>query len=632
MNNDTNKKDIVLIGKFVLGAIGVGILLVSIHQLFNKNGFLLPIIWSLGCLIFGGLLGFLYGMPRILFADEKAANAQTPNAAAPGQPVLRRSIYQVSSHLDRILEWLTTLIVGLTLVQWEKVVAGFNSISGFISYGIYPQDQSLNQPFVASIMFYFPVIGFIGAYLMTRTYLSRVFEETDVGGLKLDAGVRLELNKSDLTNPQNMTLNPDLKNAANKILDYRLDQISSLEDIIAWSKAQLAASNYENAVEGYKKAVAGAPSDIQLRLEYLNALYYAGTKTTDQPKKKQMRAESEAQLLTAYGLLDGATPPETKMKVYRAITFFYLYSDPPKGFENTIKYGEEFINDDDPRKISSVGVLVNLAAAYGQRFKWLKEQNAEPEKLHEARKNALNYSTQTLEKDKNERWLNRLRTLLQSGVQKDATDNDLEVFERDDEFRQLLGLFTTITLPDIATDAGIISRLLLAECRGPAFADYDEAAAKSAMKAMRAVVENRKLKPNLFLAAGNTTLQIVTAPPGAASDPQRQFAGFFLGADGKLALTAGVQANIDAILARANSGSPGKFAAFVNNAIAVAQGAIEDPFAGLTEINGVPVKNGAFGWRPEGNPISGALFVKIPTTMSGVILKTQFYALKAGAF
>ena len=73
-------------------------------------------------------------------------------------------------------------------------------------------------------------------------------------------------------------------------------------------------------------------------------------------------------------------------------------------------------------------------------------------------------------------------------------------------------------MPDITMDGGILSRLLIAECRGPGFSDYDEEEAKKAMKAMRAVVENRKQKPSLFLAAGNSTLQIVTAPPGAADE------------------------------------------------------------------------------------------------------------------
>lgn len=632
MNNDNNKKDIVLIGKFVFGAIVLGLILVSFHQLFNKSGFLLPVIWALGFLIIGGLLGFLYGMPRILFADETPNSSQPVNPSS-NQTAQRRNTYQVSSHLDRISEWLTTLIVGLTLVQWDRAVSNFNSISGFIANGIDPGNIAANQPFAASIMAYFSVLGFIGAYLMTRVYLSGVFERTDVGnGLGLEEGIRYRLNQSDQTNLRDVSLRPDLQNVAQRILKFRLEELISLEDIIAWSKAQLSAHNYENAVSGYKKATTTAPTDIRLRLEYVNALYHAGTTVTDAAIKKQYRAESEAQLLTAYGLLSPSTEPETKMKVYRAISFFYLYSDPPKGFENTIKYGEEFVNDGDARKIHSVGVIVNLAAAYGQQYRWLKENNGAPEQLEAARQNSLKYSAMAIGKDRNGIWLRRLQTLFQRGVEKDPSDDDLEIFENDQEFRVLFGFAARITLPDIATDAGLIARLLLAECRGPGFADYDESAAKSAMKAMRAVVENRKQRPSLFLATGNSTLQIVTAPPGAADHPQRQFAGFFLGADGRLAISPAVQARIDDILARANSGVPGRFAAFVNNAIAIAQGAVEDPFSGLTSINGTAVKAGAFGWRPEGNPISGPLFVQIPASMSGVILRTQFYALKGDAF
>ena len=85
-------------------------------------------------------------------------------------------------------------------------------------------------------------------------------------------------------------------------------------------------------------------------------------------------------------------------------------------------------------------MLVNLAAAYGQKYKKQKEENADPILLEESRENALKYMSKVLKIDMNDRWLNRLRTLLRTDVQKDPSDNDLEAFENDKEFRDLLGL------------------------------------------------------------------------------------------------------------------------------------------------------------------------------------------------
>ena len=203
--------------------------------------------------------------------------------------------------------------------------------------------------------------------------------------------------------------------------------------------------NYEKAIAGYAKAVQSAPNDIQLRLEYTNALFYAEQSATDESKKQQYRAESEQQLLKAYGLLAASSDPVTKMKVYRALTFFYLYSAPPEGFEKAIKFGEEFVNDADPRKIPSGGLWVNLAAGYGQKFKWLKEQKTMTEEerniaLKDVHQKALRAAAEALKLDRNGMWLNRLRTLLRTDTSKDADDNDLEVFEKDNAFRQLLKL------------------------------------------------------------------------------------------------------------------------------------------------------------------------------------------------
>lgn len=458
-NDDETKKDIILIAKFVLGAISVGLLTVLIYLGIKREGGFLPIVWALAFLICGGGVGFLFGIPRILTDDiipenlPLADNAGNQNA---GRNLKPRSNYRPSTHLERISEWLTTLIVGLTLVQWRYVVDSFNSVSRYIATGLNPDDMQSNLSFASSIMLYFSVTGFLGAYLLTRTYLSRIFEKTDVGGLKIDEAERRELNKVDLSNPLHLSLNAGVGNVARKILDYHLDQLTSLEDIIAWSKAQLSGGNFEKAVQGYEKAVAMTPNDIQLRLEYTNALYHAGEATADLLKKSAYRTKSEEQLLKAYGLLNLTTNPELKMKVYRALTFFYLFSDlDKKDFEKTIKFGEEYDANDDPDKIVSVGILVNLASAYGQKYKWLEENKSGAEEKESARYGALKYVQKTLALDKGGRWLNRLQTLLRSDIPKDPSDDDLEVFAKDKKFRALLKLPLNVGETEATGEGGV---------------------------------------------------------------------------------------------------------------------------------------------------------------------------------
>lgn len=435
------RKDIIFIAKFILGAILTGLITVLIYLGIKWEGGFLPVVWSLAFLICGAGIGFLFGIPRILTDDIVPENLPLANnAAADGRKL--KSNYRPSTHLERISEWLTTLIVGLTLVQWNYVVTSFNSVSQYIAKGLNQQNPEAHLSFASALMLYFSVAGFLGAYMLTRTYLSKIFELYDVGSpLEINEVERRELNSADLSNPQNLALDSGLNKVARRILGDRLEQLTALEDVIAWSKAQLTTGNFEKAVEGYKKAVEIVPNDIQLRLEYTNALYHAGEAPTDTAKKDLYRAESEAQLLKAYSLLNRTTNPELKMKVYRAITFFYLFSDlKRKDFEKTIRFGEEFDADTDSRKIVSVGILVNLASAYAQKYKWLEHHQGSVAEKQAAREKALQFVQRTLKADRDGRWLRRLQTLLRKDISKDKEDDDLEIFERDAEFRNLLAL------------------------------------------------------------------------------------------------------------------------------------------------------------------------------------------------
>jgi tetratricopeptide (TPR) repeat protein len=425
----------------VLTAIFLGLIVVLLHS--DREYAFFAFIWSLACLAAGGGLGFLFGIPRIL-SDQAPAepisvetttsgNASTFDKTLNGQR--RKSNYRPNTNLDKISDWLTTLIVGITLVQWREVVASFYAASSFIASGL----GNNTQAFAGAIIIYFSLIGFLGTYLVTRLYLSQVFESIDVGGLGIDESLKYEFISSDLSDPTRVRLKVDAETAASRILDKSLDQLTNWGDIVSWSKAQFNAENYEKALDGYAKAVQMTPNDIQLRLEYTNALYHSGIELTDSARRRKLRGASEEQLKKAYDLIQTSPDPALKMRVYRAITFFYTYEPPPKGFEETIRYGKEYVNSNDSRKIQSGGIWVNLAAAYGQKYKWLKEQNADQKSLEDTRNLALNAARNAIAID-NSRWLNRLRELFRTDIQKKAIDNDLEVFEKDNEFRRLLEL------------------------------------------------------------------------------------------------------------------------------------------------------------------------------------------------
>jgi hypothetical protein len=184
-----------------------------------------------------------------------------------------------------------------------------------------------------------------------------------------------------------------------------------------------------------------------------------------------------------------------------------------------------------------------------------------------------------------------------------------------------------IQLPDLSTEPGLLARVFIAENFTPFdHAHYDESAVLACMKAQRAVLQNRlvhlDLDPVKFGAAGATTLTDIVL----GTNPQA-IAGFSKGANG-VVISQDVQTRIDDVMTQANTGAPGKFTKFVQNAIATAQTTASDPFASLTAINGVNVNGGAYFWRTEGHGGPGGNTLSIPDNLGGLIAHNRFYAIK----
>jgi hypothetical protein len=177
-----------------------------------------------------------------------------------------------------------------------------------------------------------------------------------------------------------------------------------------------------------------------------------------------------------------------------------------------------------------------------------------------------------------------------------------------------------IQLPDISTDAGILSRLIIAECENPGFSDYNESDGQLSFRLMQAVIANRlSNNPGQFGAPGATSFaDIITAP--------NQFQGFTM-SGGAVQLSQPVSDRIQAVMTNANTGAPGPFFQFVQDILNQVNGAVNDPLSGVTSINGTAVQSGTFGWRTVGSGDPGGSFFPIPAAFGGIVLGNQFYTL-----
>ena len=120
---------------FFYGFLVFGLLIVLIGQ-WSKHP-LAALLWSVACLATGGFVGFLFGIPKVAQPDASGSTSPglpagspftgpSPNAAA-GYRLL------VNTNLTDISDWLTKIIVGLTLIELQKIPQNLNSASLFIA-------------------------------------------------------------------------------------------------------------------------------------------------------------------------------------------------------------------------------------------------------------------------------------------------------------------------------------------------------------------------------------------------------------------------------------------------------------------------------------------------------------------
>ena len=387
------------------------------------------LMWSFAWQSVGFLLGFIFGVPRVM----------------PGQSIVveeskqQQNMYGInpSRNIEEISDWLTKILVGVGLVQLQQLPENIYKVAEYIAS---PIGGRIHEPFAAALIIYFSILGFFSGYLLVRLYLTGQFSEADQQA-KLPINLRRVLNNNplsfgDIPGPQYSSPNdvsPSLEYAANKVKDISLSKLKTLPDIVAWARGQLINENYDEALEGFKAALAKSPRNPDILVDIAVTLYEQDAEDSEIQKYlreavKYSRSQQVSQAI--------------KRRVYQAITFHSLYLD--NGYEDAIIYGEEYFSTVGKKEnVVDGGIWVNLAAAYGQKYSALLSHSktgfANNEKLSEIKQRCLNAIKAALRI--NPIWKDTLRILLEHNYPgKDPEENDLEIFENEQEFRQVLDL------------------------------------------------------------------------------------------------------------------------------------------------------------------------------------------------
>lgn len=219
---------------FITASNLMGFAFINFQQVGDK---ITAMLWALACLASGGIVGFLFGIPRVLQdnngaaivgANGGAAGAGNPpvnpeaggggTAARASQPFYRM---QVNTNLEQISDWLTKIIVGVGLIELRRLPEFLENLSRFFAKGL-STDPALTQTIASAIIVYFVIVGFIGGYLMTRIYLAQAFSRADwgtqntvmVGGQELTFEEVSEQQRKQLTDLQEQVIKVQTEGAA----------------------------------------------------------------------------------------------------------------------------------------------------------------------------------------------------------------------------------------------------------------------------------------------------------------------------------------------------------------------------------------------------------------------------------
>ena len=106
-------------------------------------------------------MGFLFGFPK-----SRAELSRLPTSTPTS--------FGENTNLEEVSDWLTKIIVGLGLVQFDKIRTFVEELGESVSHSITPEVSNGSETIAIAAMLYGFVCGFLFYYVWART---RLYEE-----------------------------------------------------------------------------------------------------------------------------------------------------------------------------------------------------------------------------------------------------------------------------------------------------------------------------------------------------------------------------------------------------------------------------------------------------------------------
>jgi hypothetical protein len=125
-------------------------------------------------LLFGGLFGFLFGIPRSLQREGKGKEENAKDGA--GKTIeAAASQFGDNTNLEQISDWLTKIIVGVGLTQLYHIPQKVRDLVDYVATGWTCVGACNSHAFILALLIHFTSSGLIFGYLLTRIFLPGAF-------------------------------------------------------------------------------------------------------------------------------------------------------------------------------------------------------------------------------------------------------------------------------------------------------------------------------------------------------------------------------------------------------------------------------------------------------------------------
>jgi tetratricopeptide (TPR) repeat protein len=403
----------------------------------------------------GCLLGFLFGIPRSLQQRTIAAPANsgskppTPEAApaADSTEVTGTQAFRSNTSLEEISDWLTKIIIGVGLVQFQTFLTylykGALLASAFVAgkeikiatdTDLFNYSSDFSSPYFFALIITTLIAGCLFAYLETRTRLTLLFVSAEHATKEPVEGKLADSADRPLIQPVMGTGDgrgrpsaPAPATEADKdIARLSLAKLADPTDVtqlIGWASARARIGDYKAAEDALLDALNRDPgnNDIRIRIADVRRLdsRYAG----------YIEMINEA--------IKHTEDPVKRIPLLKRALLEALYIPPPPGFRQAIDLSDQLI------ALAGADAEVYLwrASAFGQSNDWLEKNSGSDQELKLARDKALEAATKVVElsPEYNSQPRQLLREIFNPKLEDSPLDeNDLETFRGDEEFDKII--------------------------------------------------------------------------------------------------------------------------------------------------------------------------------------------------